>query len=351
MKFSIIASGLIVVIAGVLIFQQRHRLINGLTNEQNPDAMQLEQQLDQPQALVTPHELTIDFLKSQETPGSEITVHTPLPAGRNYSRQVVSYQSQGLKIYGLLTIPTGTKPEGGWPVIVFNHGYIPPSEYKTTEKYVAYQDAFARAGYITLKSDYRGHGSSEGPATGAYGSPGYTIDVLNAVASLKKYPEANAAKIGMWGHSMGGYITLRSMVVNKDIKAGVIWAGVVASYPDMLTNWRRPTQAPVQPTPTGVRRWRDTLIAEYGTPEANATFWNSISANSYLQDISGPVQIHHGTGDQTVPVAFSTTLDTQLRAAGKESELFIYQGDDHNISKNLSLALQRSVAFFDQHVK
>ncbi len=339
-----------VVLGGVVLTSQVVRFFRGTPVPNPTDSMNLEQQLDQPQTVITPHELTIDFLKSQQTPGSEITFHSKLPEGRNYSRHVVSYQSQGFRIYGLMTIPNGTKPEGGWPVIVFNHGYIAPTAYRTTEKYVAYQDAFARAGYITLKSDYRGHGSSEGPATGAYGSPGYTIDVLNAVASLKNYSDANAEKIGMWGHSMGGYITLRSMVVRGDIKAGVIWAGVVASYPDMLTNWRRQS-APPQPTPTGIRRWREALTAEYGTPQENATFWNSISANSYLQDISGPIQIHHGTADTTVPVEFSTTLDTQLKAAGKESQLYLYSGDDHNLSKNLSLALQRSVSFFDQYLK
>ncbi len=350
MKLSVILVTIAVVFVGVVIARQVILYVQGGTMRTTTPSTQLDQQLDQPQAVITPHELTIDFLKAQQTPGSEITVHSTLPAGRNYSRQVVSYQSQGFRIYGLLTIPTGTKPEGGWPVIVFNHGYIAPSAYRTTEKYVAYQDAFARAGYITLKSDYRGHGSSEGPATGAYGSPGYAIDVLNAVSSLKMFPDANGDKIGMWGHSMGGYITLRAMVVNGDIKAGVIWAGVVASYPDMLTNWRRSSQSP-QPTPTGVRRWREALTAEYGTPQENSTFWNSISANSYLKDISGPVQIHHGTADSTVPVEFSTTLDTQLQAAGKDSQLFLYSGDDHNLSKNLSLALQRSVVFFDQHVK
>ena len=67
--------------------------------------------------------------------------------------------------------PSSGSPEGGWPAIVFNHGYIPPNVYRTTERYVGYQDGFARNGYVTFKSDYRGHGFSEGEARSAYGTP------------------------------------------------------------------------------------------------------------------------------------------------------------------------------------
>ena len=297
------------------------------------------------------HPLSIEALRSNTYAGSEITIEETLAPGSNYSRYRTSYQSEGLKIYALLTVPNGVKPETGWPVVIFNHGYIPPAEYRTTERYIAYTDAFSRNGYIVFRSDYRGHGDSEGQASGGYGSNGYTVDVLNAVASMKKYKDADSKRIGMWGHSMGGYITLRSMVVDKDIKAGVIWAGVVASYPDLVNNWRRRNPS-ASPLPTGGSRgWRQQLIAQYGEPDNNVPFWNSISANSYLSEISGPIQIHHGTADSSVPVEFSEKLDEQLRAAGQESELFIYQGDDHNISANLSTALTRSVEFFDKHVK
>src|SRR5581483_2180048 len=120
---------------------------------------------------------------------------------------------------------------------IFDHGYVPPKEYQTTQRYGAYMDGFARNGYIVFKPDYRGHGKSEGKAFGGYSSNAYTIDVLNALSSIKKYSEADSTRIGMWGHSMGGFITLRSMVVSKDIKAGVIWSGVVGSYPDLLHDW------------------------------------------------------------------------------------------------------------------
>jgi dipeptidyl aminopeptidase/acylaminoacyl peptidase len=296
----------------------------------------------------------VELMRQQSYPGSEITIEQTLEPGANYNRYLASYLSEGFKIYALLTVPQGEKPETGWPVVIFNHGYIPPAQYRTTERYVAYVDAFARNGYIVFRSDYRGHGSSEGEAAGGYGSPDYTIDVLNAVASIKNYPEADPDRIGMWGHSMGGHITLRSMVVSKDIKAGVIWAGVVASYPDMLARWRRNNDNDATPTPdpnNSRRRWRQELVETYGTPEENPLFWAAISPNSYLNDLSGPIQLHHGTADHSVPVEFSETLHTQIQAAGKLGEIYTYEGDDHNISGYFSTAMERSVQFFDLHVK
>jgi len=300
------------------------------------------------------HRLSIQGMRQRSYPGSAITIEQTLEPGANYNRYIASYRSEGLKIYALLTVPFGTKPATGWPVIIFNHGYIPPEVYRTTERYVAYVDGFARNGYIVFRSDYRGHGSSEGEANGAYGEPDYVIDVLNALASMKAYPDADPARIGMWGHSLGGYITLRSMVITKDIKVGVIWAGVVASYPDLMSKWRRPNNPTPTPDPTipeRARRWRQELTEEYGTPEENPTFWASISANSFLADISGPLQLHHGSEDTDVPLEFSTILDEQMLNAGKTVEYFTYPGDNHNLSNNLNIAMQRSVEFFDQYLK
>jgi len=289
-------------------------------------------------------------MRTQEYPGSEIVIQSELDRGANYRRYYAWYESEGLKIYGLLTIPDGEMPEGGWPAIVFNHGYIPPDVYRTTERYIAYVDRIARSGYIVYRIDYRGHDRSEGEANGAYGSPDYTIDVLNAVASIKKFPQVNPEKIGMWGHSMGGYLTLRSMVITKDVKVGVIWAGVVASYPDLIYNWRRTGNFTPSPSSRG-RGWRTGWIETYGTPEENPDFWAVVSANTYVADLSGPLQLHHGTADEDVPLAFSIRLAEEVRAVGGIADLYTYEGDNHNISKYFTTAMDRTIAFFDQYLK
>ena len=205
-------------------------VINIPTNTFIPSVTLTLTPLPKATATLIPNPMSIEFMRAGDYPGSEITIVNELDRGLNYHRYYAYYLSEGLKIYALLTIPNGEVPEGGWPALVFNHGYIPPNVYRTTERYIAYVDEIAKAGYVVFRIDYRGHDASEGDATGAYGSPGYQIDVLNAVASIKQYPEVNPDKIGMWGHSMGGYLTLRTMVISKDVKVGVIWAGVVASY-------------------------------------------------------------------------------------------------------------------------
>src|SRR3989344_4710162 len=182
--------------------------------------------------------LEISAMREREYPGGEIKIEKDLGNQGGFISYIVSYHSDGLKLNALMNVPQGKKPENGWPVVIVNHGYIAPAVYDTVSSYRAFSDYFARNGFLVFKPDYRGHDNSEGQAEGGHWSPVYTYDVLNLISSIKKYSDADFNRIGMWGHSMGGNVTLRSIVVSKDIKASVIAAGVVGSAEDLFYNWR-----------------------------------------------------------------------------------------------------------------
>ncbi len=297
--------------------------------------------------------LGIDVMRSNNYPGSDLVIEQTLGDKGNFNEYIASYKSDGLKIYGLLAVPKGEKPKNGWPVVIFNHGYIAPEQYKTTERYVEYFGTFARNGYIVYKPDYRGNGNSEGQPEGAYYSPAYSVDVLNAVASVKRYRDVDVNRIGMWGHSMGGNITLRAIEVLPDIKAAVIWGGVVGSYDDLMNNWLR--RVPFVPSSRQLalrNSGRSNLVNLYGVPKDNPNFWNKIDPTYHVDLITAPVQLHHGEADEEVPLAFSKNLDEMLMQAGKTVELFTYPGADHNISGNsFGVAIGRSLEFFNKYLK
>lgn len=306
-------------------------------------------------------------MREKDYLSSPITFERTLDPGENFNSYVVSYLSEDIKIYALMTVPFGTKPDPGWPVIIFNHGYIKPTEYRTTDNYVSYMDMLASNGYIVFKSDFRGHGDSGGElvAGGGYGSSAYTTDVLNAIEALKYYEDADTNNIGMWGHSMGGQVTLRAMIVSDDIKAGVIWSGAVAPYPEIISRWnfmgkdrRNPDSGSDRELDSNARYWGQSFSSwveeffnKYGTPDQNPEFWKTISPNYYLDDLSGPISLHHSILDHIVPIAWSGDLANELNALSIPFEFQKYNDDDHNISKNYRVAMQRTVAFFDQYLK
>jgi dipeptidyl aminopeptidase/acylaminoacyl peptidase len=251
-----------------------------------------------------------------------------------------------------MTIPKGVKPLGGFPVIILNHGYITPEKYTPDGNYIAYVDALSRAGYIVFKPNYRGNGKSEGSPGSTYFSPNYIIDDLNALASVKNLPDANPDKIGLWGHSMGGNITLRVSEISPDIKAAVIWGGVVASYNDIIYNWQ--TRVPYQPSSEDLylrNLGLSSLLAKYGNPSQNPTFWNSVDPTTNLNYINAPFQIHVGLADPQVPPDFSKGLFEKLTKEKKFVQYFEYPGANHDINQSFSLAMKRTIEFFDHYLK
>ncbi len=312
--------------------------------------------------------ISINYLRSQKLDSPLFTVESTLNDGSNYSRYIISYLSQGYKVFGLLTVPKSEVPIGGFPALVFNHGYIPPSQYVTTEKYLAYVDSLARSGFVVLKIDMRGHGNSQGEATGSYFSSAYTIDALSALSSLQKFDKVNPNRIGMWGHSMAGNLVLRAMLVSDQVKAGVIWAGAVYSYQDFAkyrlndgSYVRRPDLSPTpspsqtldeQPKPENrelspeVQRLRSNQEVDLKND-----FWSSISLTSNLQYLNAPLQIHHSKNDSVVNIGYSRDLVSELKVQGKKYDFHEYEGGGHNIeSPYFEEAMKNTILFFKENL-
>lgn len=296
-------------------------------------------------------EMTIPYLR-ERTYQSNLGERELVSDNGNYSLYLTSYISDGLTINGLLTIPNGTKSDNGWPAIVFIHGYIPPTLYVTTEKYVDYVDYLARSGFVVFKIDLRGHGNSEGKPGGGYFGSDYVIDALNAYTALQSSDFVNAKSIGMWGHSMAGNVLLRSMAAKPEIPAIVIWAGAVYSYEDQRKygindqSYRPPQIANQQNSK------RRELFEKYGTPSAQSTFWQQVAPTNYLQDLKGAIQIDHAEDDSVVDIGYSRDLMSLLDKTNVPHEFFTYPTGGHNIEgASFTLAMQRTTEFFKKYLK
>lgn len=296
--------------------------------------------------------LRITAMRQKPYTASTLHIEQTLMPGSNFSRYIVSYRSEGLMQYGLLTVPTGTKPPDGWPVILFHHGYIPPAQYSTEHSYSEFVDVFAKSGYIVFKPDYRGNGGSHGAPLQPYISPDYVTDSMNALASIQKYPDANPQKIGVFGHSMGGNIVLHELVISKDIKAAELMAGVVGDEAGIVKWWNsRIAAKSIVGNDLEASYVITQMVRDYGTPVSNPDYWNAIDATKYVADITAAVDIQVGTNDASVPMTFSSALRDLLVRAGKTVTYQEYQGADHNLSPETALALARAVSFFDRNLK
>jgi len=297
-------------------------------------------------------EITIQYLREIEISSSELTLHEKLSPGSNYQRYLVSYLSEGNRIYGLLTIPLQEIPESGFKAIVFNHGYIPPWEYKTTQRYQAHIDYLARSGFVVFKIDYRGHGESEGWPAGSYFSPGYTIDAISALKTLQRFAIIDPQGIGMWGHSMAGNLVLRAMLLEPDIQAGVIWAGAVYNYQDFVEYGITDDSFQPPPTPESqeerdYRKMSREIFETYGQPSDDIKYWQAVSLTDHIEHLNSPLQIHHAEDDRVVSIDYSWDLVQVLKENDKEYEFYTYQGGGHNlISPYFDQAMLRTVQFF-----
>jgi uncharacterized protein len=261
--------------------------------------------------------------------GGEIVRESVLQSNGAYTAYLISYHSDGLKIYGVMRIPAGS---GLFPVIVMNHGHYDPATYVSGQGTDSMADVLARTGYLTLASDYRGHGKSEGAPASFGNRTEYGVDVLNLIASIPSVPEADGSRIGMWGHSMGGEVSMVVAEVSKQLKASVVWA-------------------PTSGDATVDARFYSKRSG--ATPEALDGAKSAAESPLYFVDhISVPISLHQGEIDTDVDPQWAIRWRDRLQAAGKQVEFFWYPGQGHNFRElGWGVISPRTVEFYDRFLK
>jgi len=295
---------------------------------------------------------------------------------------LVSYESDGLKVFARINIPSSEIPLQGFPVVIFAHGFSPnPSdpEYFQRPYYEEWINAYTRKGYLTIMPGYRGHGVIDGEAAdgGEYikkyssvylTSPFYAVDMLNLMTALPSIEDLDLVEMNVCmpsqrlvdekniflsAHSMGGDIALILLAVNQKFKAASIWAGVCAGVKDVAAFYTRyaleEKKSQKMFEVAFEEEWNKVTSAAKAEPflledvnDANGFF--------FLQDIKTPLILHQGTGDTAVSPEWSVGLYEKLKDLGRQSVIHLYEGNNHELSRNDEhrLAIERDVDFFNK---
>ncbi len=288
-----------------------------------------------------PHEVSIPALINQKFNGSDLKLVRVLAENNVYTRHYITYKSGDLTISGIMNIPKG---EGPFPILILNHGYIDTSIYTNGRGLKREQDYFARHGFAVLHPDYRNHAESSKDTRDELAVRlSYGEDVINAVYALKNsdLKIIDKERIGMIGHSMGGGITLSTLVIQPDlVDAAVLYAPVSGDMRKSYERWmsRRPEAA-------------ESIAMLYGTPTSSPKFWDEVSSETFYDRIKAPIAIFHGTADDSVPLEWSEQTKKLLEKKGKKVSLTIYPGAPHEFVKDWQNFMDASRIFFEQNLK
>ncbi|MGV3563074.1 MAG: alpha/beta hydrolase family protein [Nocardioides sp.] len=282
---------------------------------------------------------SLPALMREDVRGSGLRTTDRLAETDNWTGYAATYRVNGATVSGELLVPKG---EGPFPALVLNHGYIDPDVYVLGQGMSREQEWFAAAGFVVLHTDYRGHAGSDPVSEQDRESRlVYTRDAIGAVKALKRMPYVDADRTAYVGRSMGGGVTLNAIVAEPDlVDAAVVFASVSSSFVDNLRQFTEPNR------PDGARAF----YARHGTPQDDPRFYDGLSSRTYFDRVEVPVLLHHGTADDTCPIAWSRETDRLLTRAGADSTLVEWPGEGHAFGPRFADSMRRTVAFLRRHL-
>lgn len=279
---------------------------------------------------------TIPQMWDQQFGSGAFKVVKTLEKNSQFTRYLIEYPSEGLKLQGFVNVPNKTAHQ----VVIMLHGYVNPSGYKLLTYTTRYADDLARSGFIVFHPNFRGHGSSEGKADSDAFRSDYVRDTLNLVGQIRKQKGKGILKnfngnIGLWGHSMGGGVALKTLVTDPRIKAAVLYAPMSG---DEAKNLKR------------IQMWSGGTRGKELSRVPSKTLAQH-SALNHLENVSTAIRVYHGTKDQEVPYLWSKELCEKSKGLGLYIRCTSYANAGHLFSGKTDQAFRADVKlFFKQHL-
>jgi dipeptidyl aminopeptidase/acylaminoacyl peptidase len=252
----------------------------------------------------------------------------------------------GERLRGALLLPAGYEKGKHYPMVV---SFYPDEalsrqvnlfglKYNIAVDSVNNRQLLATRGYVVLLADSRmavGHPMQEIVRT-----------VMPGVNKVIEMGIADPERMGIVGHSHGGYAVLGIVTQVQRFKAAVSWAGsgnLVTMYGQMDSD--------------GTSHWVD--WAEKGLGSIGGSLWEvreryiENSPIFYLDQVKTPVLLIQGSSDRITTPNHSEEIFVGLRRLDKEVEYAKYEGEDHGFwfYPNRVDFCNRVIAWFDRWLK
>jgi dipeptidyl-peptidase-4 len=285
-------------------------------------------------------EITASWSVVGDSPGSAIPVPVtdPRPRFELAEHQSVTITADdGIDLDGRLLFPPDFEPGGRYPVVV--HTYGGPHAQVVRNRWPRTSGLFnhylTTRGFVVFALDNRGSAARgrefEGAVDRALGSH-QLPDQLAGVRWLTEQPWVDPDRIGIWGWSYGGYMTTYALT-----RAPGTFAAGAAVAP--VTDWRL----------------YDSVYTEryMGAPDENPEGYLAGSVLDAIGDLTDPLLVIHGTGDDNVHLQHSIQLADRAWRSGVRFDLMLFPNLAHGIREPGShLQVFSAIAdFFEQHLK
>jgi dipeptidyl aminopeptidase/acylaminoacyl peptidase len=220
-------------------------------------------------------------------------------------------------LYGLLFLPSDFDHRKKYPVIEYIYGgpqvIATPHTYDRRIGFRALPRALAELGFAVVTVDGRGTRARSKAFHGySYGTFGQTVipdhvAALNALATDRLY--LDLSRVGIYGHSWGGYNTLRAMLLAPDLyKVGVAGAPV-ADLEDHYGEWIEGVMGLLRDNPEGYAAASNLRVAG---------------------NLRGKLLLIHGTSDANATLSATMKMADALAGAGKQFDLLLIPGENHH---------------------